>query len=279
MTAMKESSENEAKPNTSEPTVKTKRRSAKCTKRSKNLKELPSLLKKRVDPPVLPAVLKRLGVELDDWKKFPKIGSIVRNGCGSFAAAIAALEADDTEDARAVIEAWYSVSAFDRKKAGLEGIALAAGLTGRRFIEVLSGAIVQQAQDVSRLMLASAQPKVTKTTIRRATQRSPIMDREGNLLGYEEGDFKAMEMFHKITGAIPTPKGATNVFNIGTQIGNDEPAQLGDGGDEPAELQTMDAMLMEMQDIIRPKALVASVPSINEVPINAPEVEYLGMDV
>lgn len=187
------------------------------------------------------------------------------------------LEADDSPDAIAIIEKWNSVSDTYRKVLRCEDFALAAGLSNRRFIEVLSGAIMQQAQDVTRMLVATAQPKVTKTTIRRATQRKPILDVAGNVVGYDEGDFKSQELFHKITGMLPTPKGSQTIIQMGVGATGDSPqgeVEL----NEPAELQTMDAMLLDMQDVIRPQ-LEAPKEMDSRMPVNTPEIEYLDAEI
>jgi hypothetical protein len=84
-----------------------------------------------------------------------------------------------------------------------------------------------------------------------------------------------MELFGKATGLLPMPKGAVTNINLG------QAARGASGDDEEGEgegLQSMDDFLMEMQDVVRPHALPE--PSIDcQIPINAPEVEYLDADV
>lgn len=186
------------------------------------------------------------------------------------------LEADDSDEAKVIIEKWNSVSDSYRKVLRCEDFALAAGLSNRRFIEVLSGAIMQQAQDVTRMLVATAQPKVTKTTIRRATQRKPILNNEGEVVGYEEGDFKSQELFHKITGMLPTPKGSQTIIQMG--VGVTETSHEDVESNEPAELQTMDAMLLDMQDVIRPQ-LEAPKETDSRMPVKTPEIEYLDAEI
>ena len=197
----------------------------------------------------------------------------MRTGCGSFKNAIAILEADDSDDARSVVEVWRSIGSWDKRRLPAEAIVIKSGLSYRRFIEVVTGAIVQQSQDVTRMMIAVAQPKVMQTTIRRATKRMPIMSNTGAVVGYEEGDLKAQELFGKISGIVPIPKGSQTIIQMG-QVNNGQQAELESGSDEPKELETMDEMLMDMQDVIRPQ-LQAPIESNSIIPANAPEVEYL----
>lgn len=154
---------------------------------------------------------------------------------------------------------------------------VAAGLTARRFVETLTGALMQQAADVTKMMLSVSQPKVTAATVKAATDSIPIMATVGGMsvvVGHTNGDVKAQEIFHKITGLLPIPKGAQTTINM---------QQLNQGGhkedDEDEEgLESMDTFLMGMQDVLRPQ-LPAPVPQQNIVPVNAPELSYIDAEL
>ena len=66
---------------------------------------------------------------------------------------------------------------------------------------------MQQGADASRLLIAAAMPNVSETLIQAATERQPIMDNKGNLVGYANPDMKAIEMFGKISRMLPTAQG------------------------------------------------------------------------
>lgn len=218
--------------------------------------------------------LKRLGLNKGDMDGVPKVTDRIIAGAGSVTAAIEALRGDDSDDAVLFIQRYDAVSTSDMERVSLEEIFTAAGLTSRRFVEVVTGALMQQSSDTTKMMIAVAQPKVTEATIKAATEERPIFDREGNEVGSTPGDVKAQELFHKITGAMPTPKGASLTFNL--QKNNATLTQnKGDGETEPP--QSMDDFLMEMQDVVRPKALMAPVEHV--APINATQVDYIDVEV
>lgn len=130
------------------------------------------------------------------------------------------------------------------------------------------------------MMVAVAQPKVIQATIKAATDQVPIIaDIDGVriVVGHTNGDTKAMEIFHKATGFLPTPKGSSTTINLNQ---NNLNANMGDGGasdDDETELQSMDEFLLELQDVVRPQL---SAPSI-AVPMlmETPEIDYIDAEV
>ena len=150
-----------------------------------------------------------------------------------------ALGCDDSPEAVAFMEVYRSFSEAERDNFTIEELFLLAGMTARRFGEVLIGALMQQGADASRLLIAAAMPNVSETLIQAATERQPIMDNKGNLVGYANPDMKAIEIFGKISRMLPMPKGSSTVINIG---------QPEDGEDEgTAELEPMDDFLLELR--------------------------------
>ena len=142
---------------------------------------------------------------------------------------------------------------------------------------------MQQCQDVTKMMVAVAQPKVIAATIKAATDEVPIVayDVESGrmkMVGRTNGDTKAMEIFHKATGFLPTPKGSNTTINL-NQLNQTANLSDGEGSGESAELQSMDEFLMEMQDVVQPKALPSSTGPAIPALIETPEIEYLDADV
>ena len=199
--------------------------------------------------------------------------------------AIAALAGDESEDAQAFIRFRKQCSPSDLYRTSLEEQFTAAGLSARRFIEVLTGALMQQCGDVTKMMVAVAQPKVVQATIKAATDEIPIMQYTkdvntgivtSEVIGHTNGDVKAMEIFHKATGFLPTPKGSNTTINL-QQLNQTAQLTKGEENEDGDDLPSMDEYLMELQDVVRPKQLNA--PPSSEIPINAPDIEYVDCEV
>ena len=187
-------------------------------------------------------------------------------------AGIDALRGDDSEDAIAFMGKYLSVSESDRKRLTLEDFVAATGLSPRRFFEVLTGALLQHCGDVTKMMVAVAQPKVTQAIVKAATDQVPIVADIGSrrvVVGHTNGDTKAMEIFGKMSGLLPTPKGSTTTVNVNQ---TNQTAQL-NSGDECEPPQSADDFLMELQEVVKPKQLPSPPDSV--LPVNAPQVEYL----
>jgi hypothetical protein len=230
-------------PSSSEPTLKA-RAAGKCGKNSK-----PSPKKTVSDP--AEAARKRLGVTPEQMEGVPRVTERVVIGAGSLRAVIAVLRGDDSEASKKFMAVYDSLLEKDRYKLSLEEIFTVAGLTAREFVEAVSGALFQQAQDISNMMIAVAMPKVAKTLVQQATKRKP--------------DLKAVEIFGKISKMLPTPKGAQTVINVQQLNQQIEEAE------QAGELEPMDDFLMELQQVKRP-ALPA--PKTVEIPVNTADLEY-----
>jgi len=225
------------------------------------------------------AAKKRLGIKPGDMDGVPSVTEKIKAGVGSIDRAIQALREDDSEDALAFIQKYDSVSKSDKKFVTLEEIVTASGLTTRRFVEIVTGAIMEQCGDVTKMMVTVAQPEVVKATIKAATDSVPIVATVGNrqrVVGYTNGDTKAMELFHKATGFLPMPKGAVTNINLNQQNNTAQLSSKDDEDDGPEDLQTMDSFLMDMQDVLRPEL---PAPREEAVPVIVPNIEYIDADV
>ena len=264
------------KRNSSAPTSTKKSRSEKT-----NLDDFPSYAQQRTGNPLAQKTnlltnaglaLKRLGLTEKDVIGIPEITPRVKEAMGSVKEAILLLRGDDAPDSRAFIEKWDSLSARDQSFCRLEHVITAAKLTTRRFMELLAGASFEHSATVSKIFVSRSQLQVLRSTVKAATDEVPIMADIGGArvqVGTTNGDVKAMEIFHKITGAMPTPKGGTFINN--QQINAALPSE------PKTPLQAMDSFLLELDDVRRPKQLsVLAEPVIPvEIPDNAPEIEYL----
>ena len=211
------------------------------------------------------AAKKRLGIKPGDMDGVPSVTEKIKAGVGSIDRAIQALREDDSEDALAFIQKYDSISKSDKKFVTLE--------------EIVTGAIMEQCGDVTKMMVTVAQPEVVKATIKAATDSVPIVATVGNrqrVVGYTNGDTKAMELFHKATGFLPTPKGAVTNINLNQQNNTAQLSSKDDEDDGPEDLQTMDSFLMDMQDVLRPEL---PAPREEAVPVVIPNIEYLDIDV
>ena len=246
-----------------------------------NLRDYPSFAQQKTANPVLKRTtnalnnaglaLKRLGLTEADIEDVPEVTPRVKEAMGSVREAISLLRGDDAPDSRKFIRKWDSLSPRDQKSARLEHVVTAAGLTTRRFMELLAGAEFDHSATVSKIFVSRSQLKVLKSTVKAATDEQPIFNKDGDIIGQSNGDVKAMEIFHKITGAMPTPKGGTFINN--QQIN----AQVAAPNEPKTPLQAMDSFLLEIDDIRRPKQLSAHTEPIIpvEMPDNLPEIEYL----
>jgi hypothetical protein len=227
------------------------------------------------------AARKRLGITAEDMDGVPRITDRLIAGAGSIATVIAALREDDSEDAASFIAKYDSISESDRGRLTIEEIFTAAELSARRFIEITTGALMQRSGDITKMMVAVAQPRVTEATIKAATESLPIVatrDGEREVVGWTNGDVKAMEMFHKATGFLPMPKGAQTTINL-NQL--NQTAQLSAAEDDEGPCEpppSMDEYLLELQDVARERALPAPAPDA-VMPINAPALEYVDAEI
>ena len=264
--------ESEAKPTSSEPTTAAPKKRGK--RRKPSARSRPRIVS---DGHLLDRneeARRRLGLEKGAMDGVPSVTARIVRGAGSVDLAIEALRGDDSEDAQSFIAKYDSISASDRTRLKLEEIFTAADLTARRFVEVVTGALMQQSGDITKMMVAVAQPEVTQATIHAATREVPVLDLEGNLLGYRPGDVKAQEIFHKATGFLPPPKGVEITYNFDQRK---QTAILNGDDEEKEELPSMDEYLMQLQDVLRPAAQLPAPQAT--IPINAPEIEYLDAQV
>lgn len=217
-----------------------------------------------------------LGLTDADMKGVPIIAPLLYDACGGLKRAVELLRCDDSPDSVRFIEKWDSLPKRIQNNAKFEDVIVAAGLTPRRFTELLAGTMMEQSAVASKIFVAANQMRVFQSLVKAATDEVPIIanvDGENVVVGKSNGDVTAMKMFHTITGAMPTPKGSTTTINLGRGSERD------DGPQERTPLQSMDSFLMEIDDVRKPKQLSAPKVEIPvEMPRNAPEVEYLSID-
>jgi hypothetical protein len=188
---------------------------------------------------------KRLGVKQEDVDAALKIGYRLREVGLTTERVVEILDADSSDESRAFIARYRTISRSDLSYLSIEELCLAAGLTTRRLWELISGARLEQSQDIVKLIIADSMPRVVSNAVKAATEAVPIMDGQGQVQGWTYGDMKATDFLGKVSGLLPVPKGVSAVFNVGAAlpIPSDE---LDDG----IPLPSMDSALKEIQQII-----------------------------
>lgn len=186
----------------------------------------------------------------------PKIAPLLRQ-CGiTPARVIEVLEADQDDASREVVALWGSLTPASRGLLGLEGLAMASGMTPRRLWELYNGANLMQSRESIGAMIADALPEIMRVTIKDAKKAKGFLSREHI--------FKAARV-------LPTPKGS--VINIGVP---QEHSELGDGGDEPEGrmLEAADDFMMKASRAMTAKQLPAPTqPEIIDVEVDSEDEE------
>jgi hypothetical protein len=220
---------------------------------------------------------KRLGVTSKQLDATRRITPLLKESGLNTDRVIEILEGDASPDAVIFLSKWRSISKSDRKYLSIEEICIAAEMTTRRLWEVIQGAVLEQSQDAVKVRLAHSQVRVVEAAVRAATSSLPIVARVGgvdSIVGYSNGDVKAMEVVSKWTGLMPTPKGSTTNIMLGNQNGSSAGLPIEDDGDEDdgVGLQDMNDFLKEIQQTVAPKQLEAPKQTIPTIPDANPTI-------
>lgn len=204
--------------------------------------------------------------ENEEWEpeNEPVVTPMFRAVGGGIPKVIEALRAHDDDEAQKFIALYDSLSVSDRKCLTLESIAFASGITSLRLAEVAQTALYLYASMQTKMLISIAMTKVTKSIIKAATDEMPIiaLDPETKMsmvVGRTNGDVKAMELFGRMAGIVPVPKGAQIAIqnNYGEQKELDKPSPGG-------SWRSAEDRLREIHDATEPKRL----PSPQSPPIN-----------
>lgn len=165
------------------------------------------------------------------------ITPILKMATGGSKACIEALRGDDALDGLTFLEKWDSISISDKKLLSIEEVCVAAGLTTRRLLEVITGAIMTQGDFAGKIIVASAKPDVIKRMVKEAKSALGEKDRENFLRG------KDVDWF------VPAKGLTVNLDNSKTQN------ILNAGGEERAlPPPKADDFLLEVSATMRPDA-------------------------
>jgi hypothetical protein len=192
--------------------------------------------------------------EGEDWcpEKEPVVTPMLKSVEGGMAHVLTCLRAHADDDAKEFIDLYDSVSSTDRKHLRNEDIAHACGIGSLRLAEVAQTALYLYASMETKMLISTSMPKVTRSIVKAATDQVPITAWNAiaginEVVGHTNGDVKAMDLFGRMSGIVPVPKGAQiaiqNVY-----------------GKEPEEKtapmwRTPEERLREIQDATEPKRL------------------------
>jgi hypothetical protein len=139
----------------------------------------------------------RLGVKEKDVKQAPIITHILNELPGKTKKAIEFLRGSSEPEARKWLAVYDSMAVSFRSLVPFEAFCLAANLTTKRVLELITGACFEQSANVSSLIAKAEHPAVVKATVRAAKKPGGDSDRK---------------MLHLHEGFVPVPK--TSVVNV-----------------------------------------------------------------
>src|SRR5271166_2209538 len=113
-------------------------------------------------------LLRQLEIDLDVLASSPQITPLLNQNGIKADRVVEVLRCDDQPDSLTFVRKWDSLTPSSRSIAGIEVIALAAGLTPRRLWELFQGASLVQAKQSVSVLLAESLPEIMQTAIRGA---------------------------------------------------------------------------------------------------------------
>lgn len=196
------------------------------------------------------------GLTEEQLKGVKLITPTLKQAEGGLKACIEALRGDDSDDSVAFISKYDSLPKADQIILSLEEIAILAGITPRRLGELVFGAMEEQGDEASKLIIASSKPKVIARLAKSAQTILGEKDREMFLKS------KAVDFF-------PQPKGINLNLDNRTQNLLNAP-----GGPEERALPPpkADAFLLELAGVVKPNAPQLSAPEPIVI-ANVPEIQ------
>ncbi len=172
-----------------------------------------------------------------------KVSHRLAKVAGGHASCIEALRGDDAADSISFVQAYDKISPHDRDYISLEEVCVMAGITSRRLVEIVSGAIMMQGEEDVRLIVASYRPAIVQKTAEEALTTLGEKDRE---------------MFHKHTEFLPPTR-------VNVNMDNRRQTQNNFNGKQEAEDAALPppkagGFLLEISSILRPNTLPSEAP-------------------
>ncbi len=188
-------------------------------------------------------ILRRLEVDADLLATEPQIGYRLRQNGIPPQRLADILRCDGAPESQAFVGVWDRLTPADRALAGIEALAMAAGITPRRLYEVFAGAAMMQSREDVGLTIALALPNAMRVTVREAQKA--------------KGHF-AREHLFKAARVLPVPKGSTTNINVGNQ------KELPEPDESTGDLEPADPFLLRAAKAMYPtKALPAPTVAVD----------------
>lgn len=198
--------------------------------------------------------------EGEEWEaeKEPVVTPMLRAVEGGIEHILDALRAHEDDDARAFVDAYDGCAAMDKRLLPIEFIAFASGIGSLRLTEIAQTALFLYASMQTKMLISGSMVKVTKSIVKAATDEVPITAWNhqagiNEVVGHTNGDVKAMELFGRISGIAPVPKGAQIAIQNNYGDREEKPSTSAYAWKTPEE------RLREIQDMTEPKRLPSPV--------------------
>ena len=143
-----------------------------------------------------------MGVNPESLAVQPQVAPLFRQNGVTPQKLVEILRCDTAPESQKFVQVWDALTPAKRSCAGLEAMAMGAGISPRRLWEVFCGAALIQGKESVGLVIALALPDAMRVTIKEA--RKP------------KGHF-AREHLFKAARVLPVPKGSTTNINLGSQ--------------------------------------------------------------
>lgn len=185
------------------------------------------------------------------------ITPLLKQATGGVKACVEALRSDDSPDAATFIEKWDSLTPSDQKLLSIEEICIAANLTPRRLVEVVTGALMSQGDFAAKIIVASSKPDIIKRMAKEAKTALGEKDRENFLRGKDVDWFVPTK---GITIDASDRRTQNNLLQAGTERALPPPRT--------------DAFLLEISSALQPDHHQIEAPS-PVVIAHVPDIEYI----
>lgn len=150
----------------------------------------------------------RLGITKEEVDKSPVITTVLKVLDGGTNSAISFLRSSHEPDARKFLDVYDSLPISVRTLLPIEAFCVAANLTTKRVLEVVTGSCFEQSANVAELISRSARPKLVGISVKQALKPKNFDERK-------------MVLQHE--GYAPVPK--TQVVNVQGGVNTDNRIQ------------------------------------------------------
>lgn len=150
----------------------------------------------------------RLGVTREEVAKQPIITTVLKEGVGGVDKGIEYLRTSSEPDATKFLRVYDELPNSHRVILPIEAFALAANITTKRVLELITGACFEQSSSVAELISKSAKPKLVQVSVKAGMKLKNFEDRK-------------MVLQHE--GYAPLPK--TQVVNVSGGVNTDNRIQ------------------------------------------------------